>query len=422
MIEQFDVVVFGAGPAGLCAALQAARAGAKTALVEKNGICGGTLTFCGVNYPGIFAAWGRQIIAGIGWELLVKTWNECNEGMPENRIPYMHQKKVDKLVFAAFADEALVSAGVDIRFHTMPGKAERDEKSNLWNLTLCDKDGLYDICSKVVIDCTGDANVIHMAKLPCRMPEETQPGTLSMYFHNFDESKLDFDLLEQRFNQALAEGRVVLEDMGWAKRFNRGFFTGHGGNSNHIVGYNGADSAGRTKMEIDGRKSILRMFRFLRSCPGLEDVEFHLNSGECGVRETRMIEGEVTITVEDYISGRKYPDGICHGFYPIDLHDAKTGCKQKMLPDGVLPSIPFRALIPRGSHNILAAGRCLSADRLSHSALRVQGPCMAMGQAAGAAAALAVNLNCEVRNVPIDKLRALLKEHNAILPETEQRP
>ena len=93
-----------------------------------------------------------------------------------------------------------------------------------------------------------------------------------------------------------------------------------------------------------------------------------------------------------------------------------------MLPDGVLPSIPFRALIPRGSHNILAAGRCLSADRLSHSALRVQGPCMAMGQAAGAAAALAVNLNCEVRNVPIDKLRALLKEHNAILPETEQRP
>ena len=208
MIEQFDVVVFGAGPAGLCAALQAARAGAKTALVEKNGICGGTLTFCGVNYPGIFAAWGRQIIAGIGWELLVKTWNECNEGMPENRIPYMHQKKVDKLVFAAFADEALVSAGVDIRFHTMPGKAERDEKSNLWNLTLCDKDGLYDICSKVVIDCTGDANVIHMAKLPCRMPEETQPGTLSMYFHNFDESKLDFDLLEQRFNQALSFWRI----------------------------------------------------------------------------------------------------------------------------------------------------------------------------------------------------------------------
>ena len=93
MCTTYDVAVFGAGPAGICAALQAARLGLKTTLVEKNGICGGTMTFCGVNYPGIFGAWGKQIIAGIGWELLTATWLETGSPIPENTVPYMHQKK-----------------------------------------------------------------------------------------------------------------------------------------------------------------------------------------------------------------------------------------------------------------------------------------------------------------------------------------
>ena len=83
-MEKFDVLVIGGGPAGLCAAIQSARAGAKTALVEKNGICGGTMTFCGINYPGIFDAWGRQIIAGIGWELIEKTMKETGSSLPKD--------------------------------------------------------------------------------------------------------------------------------------------------------------------------------------------------------------------------------------------------------------------------------------------------------------------------------------------------
>ena len=415
MCTTYDVAVFGAGPAGICAALQAARLGLKTTLVEKNGICGGTMTFCGVNYPGIFGAWGKQIIAGIGWELLTATWLETGSPIPENTVPYMHQKKVDKLVFAALTDEALQKANVDIRFYTMPASARFEHGT--WHLQLCEKDGLIPVSAKMVIDCTGDANVAFMAGLPCITRQETQPGTLSMYFHNFDESKLDFELLEKCFNEALARGEVTVEDMGWAKKFNRGFFTGHGGNSNHIVGINAADSRGRTLMEIGGRRSILRMYRFLKNCPGLEDVEFHLNSGECGVRETRVIKGEYTITVEDYISGKRYKDGICNAFYPIDLHDSQCGLQYTTLPEGVVPSIPLRALVPEGSVNFLAAGRCISADRLALSGLRVQAPCMAMGQAAGATAALAISRKCEILKVPIAELHSLLEEQNAILPE-----
>lgn len=416
MIAAYDVAVFGAGPAGICAALQSARLGLKTALVEKNGICGGTMTFCGINYPGIFGAWGKQIIAGIGWELLTATWKETGAPIPENTMPYMPQKKVDILVFAALTDKALQKAGVDIRFHTMPASARFEH--GIWHLQLCEKDGLVPVTAKMVIDCTGDANVAFMAGLPCITRTETQPGTLSMYFHNFDESKLDFGMLEKRFDEAVKRGEVTVEDIGWAKKFSRGFFTGYGGNSNHITGINAADSRGRTQMEIAGRKSILRMYHFLKSCPGLENAEFHLNSGECGVRETRVIRGEYTITVEDYISGKRYKDGICNAFYPIDLHDTECGRKYQMLAEGVVPSIPLRALIPENSENFLVAGRCLSADRLALSGLRVQAPCMAMGQAAGCAAALGCLQNKPIQQLEISDIRDLLRQHKAILPET----
>ena len=204
--------------------------------------------------------------------------------------------------------------------------------------------------------------------------------------------------------------------MGWARKFNRGFFLGFGGNSNHIVGINAVDSAGKTRMEIEGRRSIRRIYNFLRKQPGLEHVEFHIKSGECGVRETRMIVGEKTITVEDYLAGRRYDDSVCYAFYPVDLHDAKHGLVNESLKPGVVPTVPLGALIPKNSKGFLAAGRILSSDRLANSALRIQATCMATGQAAGAAAALAVRDHLEPRDVPFSELRTLLEENGAIVP------
>jgi hypothetical protein len=123
----------------------------------------------------------------------------------------------------------------------------------------------------------------------------------------------------------------------------------------------------------------------------------------------------VLITHEDYTSGRVFEDAIGHSFYPIDLHD-RRGVRPRPLVEGRVPTIPLRALAPKGSRNLLVAGRSVSSDRLANSALRVQASCMAMGQAAGAAAALAARHETTPLEVPLAELRELLRKHKAIMP------
>lgn len=119
--------------------------------------------------------------------------------------------------------------------------------------------------------------------------------------------------------------------------------------------------------------------------------------------------------MNDYRSGRKFEDAICHAFYPVDLH-TKNGVQPAPLKPGVVPTIPLRALIPKGSRNILVAGRSVSSDRLANSGLRVQAACMGMGQAAGAAAALAAKGGITPLEVPLKEIHALLRTHAAIIP------
>ena len=177
-----------------------------------------------------------------------------------------------------------------------------------------------------------------------------------------------------------------------------------------------ADSAGRTRIEIAGRASLLRLYRFLKKQPGLEKLEFKLNAAECGVRETRTIVGLETVTAEEYAAGKKYKDAVSHAFYPIDLHDAKVGLDKRNLAPGIVPTVPRGALIPRNTRHLLAAGRILSSDRLANSALRVQATCMATGQAAGALAALSVRLGVPAEEIPMPELRRLLEANRAIVP------
>ena len=418
-METFDVMVIGAGAAGLCAAVQAGRAGAKTVLVEKNGICGGTITMSGVNYPGIFQAWGRQVIGGIGWELVQKTLEEAGLPLPDFRefdaeCHWRNQIRIDAVLFAALADRMLADAGVDVRFHTM--LAALKEEDDDWRVTLCGKDGLYPVFARRVIDCTGDANLSKLLGAELRTSDPCQPGTLCVYATGYDPEKLDIDALRTAFEEAAARGEVSCEDTGWSNGFNPHFLFSRGNNSNHISGINAADSAGRTRIEIAGRASLLRLYRFLKKQPGLEKLEFKLNAAECGVRETRTIVGLETVTAEEYAAGKKYKDAVSHAFYPIDLHDAKVGLDKRNLAPGIVPTVPRGALIPRNTRHLLAAGRILSSDRLANSALRVQATCMATGQAAGALAALSVRLGVPAEEIPMPELRRLLEANRAIVP------
>ena len=136
------------------------------------------------------------------------------------------------------------------------------------------------------------------------------------------------------------------------------------------------------------------------------------------MRETRRILGDWYITAEEYERGISYPDGICYSFYPIDLHqDGMKEIHQIFLTDGQVPQIPLSALIVRDLDNVYVAGRCASGDRLANSAFRVKASCMAMGQAAGAAAAVAVRENGgQTRGCDLERIKAILRADGAIVP------
>ena len=137
---------------------------------------------------------------------------------------------------------------------------------------------------------------------------------------------------------------------------------------------------------------------------------------ECGVRESRVIVGETEVTEKDFLSGKVYPDAVCYGFYPVDLHDMEQGLIKRYPAEGVVPTVPRGALIPRGSRSLLAAGRILASDRMANSGLRIQATCMATGQAAGALAALCVQTGATPQELPQPLLREELLRNGAILP------
>lgn len=182
-----------------------------------------------------------------------------------------------------------------------------------------------------------------------------------------------------------------------------------------VAGADSTTSESNTITNIMGRTSLLNTLRFLQELPGCEKIKLISMQPETGVRETYRIEGEYQISSEDYITGRIFEDSVSYSFYPIDVHD-KNGVEPKQLKEGILPTVPLRSLIPKASKNILVAGRCISSDRLANSALRVQASCMGMGQVAASAAVLAIKYHTTPLQVPIEKLKAFLKENGAIVP------
>ncbi|MHB9025884.1 MAG: FAD-dependent oxidoreductase [Armatimonadota bacterium] len=418
----FDVIVLGGGTAGVTAAIQAGRAGARTLLVEKTGMLGGTVTVGGVSHPAAFFAWGRQIIAGIGWELVERCLAESGSPHPlsPEKIEWTRTHahiRVDRFLFAALCDEMTVNAGVEILFHTMiAGVAPAPDG---WAVTLCTKTGLETRTARVLIDCTGDANAVALAGFPLNVPDEVQPATLCCHAGGYDPEALDIDAINRAFDAAVQAGELDYTDVTWsAVAPNVGhWLRNRGENAGHIRGINAGDSAGKTQAEMAGRRALLRLYRFLRTQPGLENLRFDHIAPECGIRETATIVGKCTVTEADYLSGRVWDDAVCYAFYPLDLHTSTDkGTYSHPLPEGVVPTVPRGALLPAGSRNLLVAGRCLASDRLANSALRVQAPCMAMGQAAGAMAALAAQTGTEVESLPLADIHALLRAHGAIIP------
>jgi hypothetical protein len=415
----YDVMVIGGGTAGVIAAIQAGRAGARTLLVEKNGMLGGTVTVGGINAPAHFYAWGEQIIGGIPWELMRKTWEETGDPVPTSEYTRDNSGPkhlvIDKEIFAALCDEAVLDAGVDLLFHTMP--AEVAFADDTWAVTLCTKTGLRPVRTRVLIDATGDANVVSLAGFPVMRPDIVQPATLSMSFSGYDADALDYPALRVASEKAMAAGELKTTDISWRDDGPEALLRKYGGNGNHLRAPGAETSEGKTAAEVEARRAMLRAYRFFRKQPGLERFRVDWISPEAGIRETVTIKGKATVTVEEYEAGTAYDDAVCYAFYPIDEHlNDGLGFNARPLGHHVLPTIPRGALLPEGSRFLIVAGRSLSSDREANSALRVECPCFAMGQVAGALAALGARTGVDPAELPLDDLYALLRKHGAIIP------
>jgi len=216
----------------------------------------------------------------------------------------------------------------------------------------------------------------------------------------------------------MESGELQKGDFAYANMEPFKYYLDHGGhNATHIYDVITYDADGQTRANIDGRERMLRMFKFVKnSIPGGERAALKMMAPYAVARETFHALGEYVITRDDFMNAVDFEDKVCNAFNYVDMHSQETGCEVTFLDsDELLPKVPFRALIPKDSQRITVAGRNVSANRVAFAGIRAQCTCMAMGQAMGAAAALAVQRGVYSREVSSQDIVALTVEHDAVL-------
>ena len=415
--DDFDVAVVGAGTAGIPAALAAARTGARTVLLERSDSIGGTMTRASVEWPGLFHAWGRQIVAGPGWDLVSNACIRSGFKLPNFNRPYgtshwKHQIRLKGRVYATLAQIALRQAGVEIRTNNEVVGVFRTEFG--WRLA----GGGRTVEAKQIVDCTGNASVAALCgALRERDVDNCQPGSFAYVIDpGCDLKSLDAEKLSEALDAAVEKGAVLKTDcLGRPPYLYLGKKM-----SNHIPGVDNSTIPLTAKANRLGIESMNRMLAFFRAQPGLEKARVVWKAKETGVRETYRIIGDETVTELDYFAGLRYPGAVAYSFYPIDIHTDAGVIPRQLLP-GVVPTVPLGCMLPKGTENVLVAGRAVSSDRAANSALRVQATCMAEGQAAGVAAALAARSSKTPREVSVEDICEVLRSLGAIVPSKTGR-
>ena len=415
--ESCDVLVVGGGTAGIAAAGQAGRSGARTILVERGFQVGGNATTGAVDYPGLFHAWGEQVIAGFGWEVVSNSMVIAGCRFPDvgawrTKRHSQIQHPINIPLFVAVAEEMLEQAGVKIEYHAAPAALARE--GGVWNVVVHAGGDTRTIRAKEVVDCTGSGTVAALAGAELLRPDTRSPGTFRYRVRNLPpRDKWDVPAMQAAYRAALADGSLVEGD---TRDPVFGFTHFAALLTNYVPDADDSDADARTRTNLEGRRRMLRLFRFLKRQKGFEKIVLESCAAETGVRETTRVAGDYVLTGDDYVSGRVFPDSLCYSFYPIDLHSTEGGVQPKPLEPGVKPTVPYRCLLPKGVDHVLVAGRCFSADRVAMSAARVQATCMATGQAAGEAAALAAKRGVAPRDLPAGDIKAGLRARGCIVP------
>ncbi len=388
-----DVLVCGGGCAGSAAALASARAGAKTLLVEKAPFAGGIITSVGLPYfDGIAHINSKRIVVrGIPLELLSKS-GVCD---PDARTVARHNPTIpNTFEFKLLLDRLFQSQkpGLEVLFNSFVCDA-KSVSGRLETVTVANKDGLVMVKPKVVIDCTGDADVAAWAGAPFEQNAQVQPLTLHFRINNVAADLTVGSACRAALKAAQERGELPLY-------YGPGVMFLFGKNEVYVHGVrvpaDPTNAADLTRAEMQGRADAHAMFNaWKRDVPAFKDAYFMEAYPWIGVRESRRIVGLHVLSEADLMESRRFDDAIATGCWYLDLHPNKTvsGSANDFDPKKVQPEpydIPYRSLVPQGIENLLVAGRCHSATRGAHASTRVTVTAMAMGEAAGVAAAMSL--------------------------------
>jgi hypothetical protein len=422
-----DVVVAGGGPAGVCAAVSAARAGAKVMLVERFGCLGGNLTLgyvspiLGKVSEGTMAAEVQKLLnEGHEKSERIETFNG-----PEEHIDHEEAKGIlARLCADAGVGILLASSVVDVL----------KEGNRVVGVVVDTPKGLRTIRAKIVIDATGDGRVASESGAVVEMGRDgdgaVQPATIEFQVEGLDETRAitcwgetdpvklpDGTEYRKLCERKSAEGE--LPPSVTIVRLHKTFYPGERTvNATQINGVDTLDPLALGKAEVELRDQISKCVVFLRKyVPGYENCRIKGSGGTLGVRETRRVMGDVMVTDADVADGKKYADAVVHDvWFLVDIHNPKGGGQAEGYAHEATPyDIRYGAFLPKGVEGLLTAGRCISGTHRAHASYRVMTPCMAMGEAVGVAAALAVKRGITPRDVSAAEVREVLKQRGVKL-------
>jgi len=417
----YDVVVCGGGPAGLIAAVAAARNGAKTLLIERYGFVGGMSTSALVTPISEFRHFGKQHIGGIPFELMRKAADlgGANIALESGNFP------VNDEILKLAAQRLLLESGVTLLYHSWFSDCVT-EGDRITHVIVQNKAGRSAYEGKVFIDCTGDADLVRAAGFPTVKGDVLQPATLWFQLGGVDTEALDYlfrdavdgmlpvsDVIRSRLLELNEKNEIPIFGGPWINRF---FHDGMVSINLLREATDASDPVWFTRTECSLRENLQLIIEVLRrEFPEFRKCWLAKSGIQTGVRESYHIVGLYQLQQDDILVPKAFPDTIAKGAHVIDIHASDSNEQNGLVIPRQEYNVPFRCLVPRGSVNLVTAGRCLSADGPGFGSVRVMATCMAMGQGAGTAAALSLKHGYGMSSMNFEHLRQTLVEQGAVV-------
>ncbi|MBQ3149743.1 MAG: FAD-dependent oxidoreductase [Clostridia bacterium] len=421
MKTKYELIVVGGGFAGMGAAIAAARQGTDVLIVEKNGYLSGSAAMSYVNpFMGEYRIRSsedgeRDIVVNAG--IFEEVRQQLMNYGAYRKAGSAFNMEILKIIF----DRMCKDAGVSVLFHAyVTDVVKADDRISAINVAC--RGNKYTFEADCFIDATGDANLSYMAGCNCRLGRDAdnlcQPMTLCFRMGEIDTESYWKNLkdVQKIWKEKLSNGELLnpRENILSFHLVEEGVVHL---NTTRVVKKNPVDIIGLSEAEALAREQMLEFINFVReNIPGCENAQVISAAPEIGVRESRMIEGEYTVSVEDFFECVQFEDSVARGAYPVDIHSPDgTGTLIQKIPVGKYYTIPYRSLIPKDMKNLLVAGRCISTTHEAQSAYRIMPICCCIGEGAGVAASLAVkNSLSDVRDVNIDEVHAILDSVGAL--------